>query len=63
MSLKERRNAASADSPRVPTYLAEWVCQDCDYAERRATTGVTGNVTRCPECGGYLVLPRDAMSP
>lgn len=43
-------------------YAGEWVCQDCDYAEYRATAGATGNVTRCPECGGYLVHPQDAMS-
>jgi hypothetical protein len=48
--------------PPVERYAGEWVCQDCDYAEFRATSGATGNVVRCPACGGSLVHPQDAMA-
>jgi hypothetical protein len=63
MSLKEGGTDAVPDEPSaVRRYVAEAVCTDCDYAEYRTTTGVTGSFTRCPACGGDLVMPRDAMS-
>jgi hypothetical protein len=61
MSLKEGSGEAAVDGPSVGRYVAEWVCTDCDFAERRATTGVTGSLARCPACGGDLVMPQDAM--
>ncbi|WP_251341260.1 hypothetical protein [Haloplanus halophilus] len=63
MSLKEGGNDVVPEEPSAGRrYVAEAVCTDCDYAEYRTTTGVTGTFTRCPECGGDLVMPRDAMS-
>jgi hypothetical protein len=61
MSLKEGGGEAVPDGPSVRRYVAEWVCTDCDFAEHRSTTGVTGSLARCPACGGDLVMPRDAM--
>jgi hypothetical protein len=63
MSLKEGAAEGGPAKPgRARRHVAEAVCTDCDYAEYRRTTGVTGSFTRCPECGGDLVMPRDAMS-
>jgi hypothetical protein len=63
MSLKEGGSEFGPTEPAgVRRYVAEAVCTDCDYAEYRTTTGVTGSFTRCPECYGDLVMPRDAMS-
>ncbi|WP_251329649.1 hypothetical protein [Haloplanus pelagicus] len=63
MSLKEGGTEVGQEKPAgVRRYVAEAVCTDCDYAEYRTTTGVTGSFTRCPACGGDLVMPRDAMS-
>ncbi|MFD1635162.1 hypothetical protein ACOZ4L_05415 [Haloplanus ruber] len=63
MSLKEGGAEVGPEEPTgVRRYVAEAVCTDCDYAEYRTTTGVTGSFTRCPDCGGDLVMPRDAMS-
>jgi hypothetical protein len=63
MSLKEGRTEVGPEEPAGGRrYVAEAVCTDCDYDEYRRTTGVTGSFTRCPDCGGDLVIPRDAMS-
>ncbi|WP_299335807.1 hypothetical protein [Haloplanus sp.] len=63
MSLKDSHSEPAAEKPSpVEKHVAEWVCTDCDHAEYRQTTGVTGSLVRCPECGGDLIMPRDAMS-
>jgi rubrerythrin len=57
-----RTDPSRAERPGALLYAGEWICQDCDYAEYRVTAGATGNVVRCPVCGGNLVHPQDTMA-